>query len=74
MEKKTPRYLYLIVFAGLLACSPAWEQLVEDYNPPTSGCCLASSAKTLADRLQDWNQRKPDDFKSATQRLWLESR
>lgn len=58
MEKITTRYLYLIVFAGLLSCSPARAQLVEDYNPPTSDCCLASSAKTLADQLQDWNQLK----------------
>jgi lysophospholipase L1-like esterase len=58
MEKKSPRYFYLIVFAGLLAGSPSRAQLVEDYNPPRSECCLASSAKTLADQLLDWNQLK----------------
>jgi len=58
MEKKMPRYPYLVVLAGLLTCPPARAQLVEDYNPPTSSCCLTSSAKTLADQLQDWNQLK----------------
>jgi lysophospholipase L1-like esterase len=31
-------------------------QLVNEYNPPRANCCLATSAKNLADQLQDWNQ------------------
>lgn len=31
-------------------------QLVDEFNPPRANCCLATSAKNLADQLQDWNQ------------------
>jgi lysophospholipase L1-like esterase len=31
-------------------------QLVEDFGPPPSKCCLATDASKLADELQDWNQ------------------
>jgi lysophospholipase L1-like esterase len=31
-------------------------QLVNEFNPPRSNCCLAITAKNLADQLQDWNQ------------------
>ena len=31
-------------------------QLTDDYNPPKSNCCLAGTAQTLANQLQDWNQ------------------
>jgi lysophospholipase L1-like esterase len=31
-------------------------QLVPEFNPPKSHCCLATAAKTLADQLLDWNQ------------------
>lgn len=31
-------------------------QLVEDYHPPKSQCCLQGAAQRLADQLQDWNQ------------------
>lgn len=31
-------------------------QLVQEFNPPKAGCCLASSAERLAGELQDWNQ------------------
>jgi len=41
---------------AILAASAARAQLVEQFNPPRSNCCLANSAKTLADQLQDWNQ------------------
>ena len=51
-----PRFLFRAAF-GLVALpllSPA--QLVEDFNPPRSPCCLISLAQTLASQLQDWNQ------------------
>lgn len=31
-------------------------QLVQDFNPPRAGCCLAPAAARLAGELQDWNQ------------------
>ena len=40
----------------LLAAVPAFAQLVEEYAPPKANCCLAGTAQTLADQLQDWNQ------------------
>jgi len=36
--------------------SVAYGQLADDFNPPRSNCCLASSAQTLANQLLDWNQ------------------
>ncbi|MEP6916040.1 MAG: SGNH/GDSL hydrolase family protein, partial [Acidobacteriota bacterium] len=47
----------IIVLALLtLTSSAASAQLVEEYNPPRANCCLADTAKSLADQLQDWNQ------------------
>jgi lysophospholipase L1-like esterase len=47
----------LIILSLLLfAAVPAKAQIVEEYNPPRANCCLTSSAKTLADQLQDWNE------------------
>jgi lysophospholipase L1-like esterase len=41
----------------LLTCAaPVFAQLVDDFNPPRSNCCLAGNAQTLANQLQDWNQ------------------
>lgn len=31
-------------------------QLTDNFNPPKAGCCLARTAQSLADQLQDWNQ------------------
>jgi lysophospholipase L1-like esterase len=33
----------------------ASAQMVDDYNPPRTSCCLAGTAMTLANQLQDWN-------------------
>jgi lysophospholipase L1-like esterase len=46
----------LIVGSFLLAALSASAQVVEDYNPPRANCCLAGTAKSLSDQLQDWNQ------------------
>src|SRR2546425_10631736 len=46
--------LLLPLLFGLLRTANA--QLVDDFNPPRSNCCLANTAKGLADQLQDWNQ------------------
>ncbi len=40
----------------LLTPLALFGQLAEDFAPPRANCCLASSAQTLADQLQDWNQ------------------
>jgi hypothetical protein len=50
------RRLLLIFSVGMLMCAPARAQLVEDYKPPKSDCCLAGTAKQLSDQMQDWNQ------------------
>ena len=51
------RFLLLISFFSLLLVAvPAKAQLVDEFNPQKSNCCLAGMAKSLADQLQDWNQ------------------
>src|SRR5437867_12376603 len=49
------RILFLVI-AGLLFGSALYAQVTEDFNPPRANCCLANTAKSLADQLQDWNQ------------------
>jgi lysophospholipase L1-like esterase len=41
---------------ALLPAAAVQAQLVDDFNPPRANCCLATSAKSLADQLLDWNQ------------------
>ena len=48
--------MLFIVTAGLLFGQTVYAQLAEDFNPPRANCCLANTAKSLADQLQDWNQ------------------
>jgi hypothetical protein len=56
-EKKMSRWLLPIsLFGSLLISVPAKAQLVDEFNPPKSNCCLAGETKSLADQLQDWNQ------------------
>ncbi|HXJ41800.1 MAG TPA: SGNH/GDSL hydrolase family protein [Bryobacteraceae bacterium] len=43
-------------FGALLLPCVAAAQLVDDYAPPRSQCCLASMGQTLVNGLQDWNQ------------------
>ena len=50
------RCLLLILFMGAQIGTLARAQLVPDYNPPRSSCCLAGTAKHLSDQMQDWNQ------------------
>jgi lysophospholipase L1-like esterase len=52
------RRVWLVLFSAvtMLACGPARGQLVEKYEPPKANCCLAMTAKSLADQMQDWNQ------------------
>jgi lysophospholipase L1-like esterase len=42
---------FLLVFPAVLHA-----QLVQEFNPAKTNCCLASTAQSLADQLQDWNQ------------------
>ena len=46
----------LTIAAILLVVPAAPAQLVDEFNAPPSNCCLAATAKTLADQLLDWNQ------------------
>ncbi len=47
----------LAVFAGALLLAPqVTAQLADEFNLPPSNCCLAMTARSLADQLQDWNQ------------------
>lgn len=55
--------LVLSMITGLLMSTVAQAQLVDEFNPPISNCCLSGTANTLADsaralanQLQDWNQ------------------
>jgi acyl-CoA thioesterase I len=40
----------------VLLCGTGNAQLADEFNPPRSNCCLANTAKSLADQLLDWNQ------------------
>ena len=50
-----PPMFFAVILVVLLGRT-ANAQLAEDFTPPRSNCCLANTAKTLADQLQDWNQ------------------
>jgi lysophospholipase L1-like esterase len=51
------RRIRLALLAGALLTGPqAFAQLAEEFNLPPSNCCLAMTARSLADQLQDWNQ------------------
>ena len=45
-----------VLGAALLLPALASAQLVDEFAPPRSNCCLASAAQALANQLQDWNQ------------------
>jgi lysophospholipase L1-like esterase len=44
----------LLLIAAALPLSVS-AQVVDDYNPPRSPCCLLGTAQNLANALQDWN-------------------
>ena len=50
--------MMLIALVMIISLSgvTASAQLVDEFNPPRSNCCLLNTAKGLADQLQDWNQ------------------
>lgn len=50
------RRLYPVILGVLLVGANASGQLDEEFNPPRANCCLANTAKSPADQLQDWNQ------------------
>ncbi len=50
------RRLLFAVFAAILLSAASNAQLVDDFNPPRANCCLANTARSLADQLLDWNQ------------------
>jgi lysophospholipase L1-like esterase len=46
-------YFLLLAVAALPIAASA--QIVDDYAPPPSPCCLLGAARNLANALQDWN-------------------
>jgi lysophospholipase L1-like esterase len=46
---------YFVLLAAAALPVTVLAQLVDDYNPPHTDCCLASTAQALANGLQDWN-------------------
>lgn len=56
MRNLMKRRLYPIIIGLLAIGGSAHGQLADEFNPPRSNCCLANTAKSLADQLQDWNQ------------------
>ena len=52
----TRRFSFAVALVCLLSPAVASAQLVTDFAPPRANCCLAGTAQTLADQLQDWNQ------------------
>jgi acyl-CoA thioesterase I len=49
------KFFFALSFVFITVASTQ-AQLVDQYNPPPSRCCLASVGKGLADGLQDWDQ------------------
>jgi lysophospholipase L1-like esterase len=45
----------ILLFAAAAIPLTVSAQLVDDYNPPRTNCCLAGTAQTLASQLLDWN-------------------
>jgi lysophospholipase L1-like esterase len=45
-----------LIVGTLLIGVGAYAQLADDFNPPPANCCLATTARNLAEQLQDWNQ------------------
>jgi len=50
------QYCLPLLLGTLLVPAAAPGQVVEQFAPPRANCCLPSTAKSLADQLQDWNQ------------------
>ncbi|MGC9969031.1 MAG: SGNH/GDSL hydrolase family protein [Bryobacteraceae bacterium] len=50
------RQPFSLILGALLTGGYACAQLVDEFNPPRSNCCLALTARGLADQLRDWNQ------------------
>jgi lysophospholipase L1-like esterase len=46
----------LFVLVLLILPGATYAQLVQEFKPPKANCCLAMTAQSLADQLQDWNQ------------------
>ncbi len=45
-----------LLFLFLIAAIAAQPQLLEEFNPERTNCCLPSAAQNLANQLKDWNQ------------------
>lgn len=51
-----PHKTICAILGFLLMGSQLSAQLVEQFDPPTAGCCLPVVSQRLTDQLQDWNQ------------------
>lgn len=50
------RTILILIAGALLTGMPGRAQLADEFNVPNANCCLLTTAKSLADQLQDWNQ------------------
>lgn len=48
--------IFLLMIGSSLIGGGARAQLADEFNPPPANCCLAMTARSLADQLLDWNQ------------------
>jgi lysophospholipase L1-like esterase len=48
--------MHLLIIGVTLIAGGARAQLADEFNPPPANCCLAMTARSLADQLLDWNQ------------------
>jgi lysophospholipase L1-like esterase len=48
--------MFLLIISFSLISGGARAQLADEFNPPPANCCLAMTARSLADQLLDWNQ------------------
>src|SRR6202789_2320223 len=46
---------YFVLFGAAVIPLTLSAQIVDDYTPPRSPCCLLGTAQNLANALQDWN-------------------
>jgi lysophospholipase L1-like esterase len=50
------RRIVPLIIAAFVTAISANAQLVNEFDPPRANCCLAGTARGLADQLEDWNQ------------------
>lgn len=53
---KIARFVATAALVLTAACSTAWAQLAQNYQPVHASCCLLFQARHLTTELSDWNQ------------------